>query len=131
MTRKMDFANFPCTNLMHEPTQAQFAAYQQMFDFFNSRLFMDCLPKCMLNFSRRRCRSHTLFTSEQWHKDAGSVTPEISLNVKEVGEGESIEVMAMLVPEMVNLWQERYGQASRKEYFNREWAKKSTEIKRR
>jgi hypothetical protein len=31
MTRKMDFANSPCTTLMHEPTQAQFVAYQQMF----------------------------------------------------------------------------------------------------
>ena len=54
--------------------------------------------------------------------------PEISLNLKQLGANEPIEVMAMLVREMVHLWQERYGHPSQKGYYNREWAKKMTEI---
>ena len=54
--------------------------------------------------------------------------PEISLNLKQLGESEPIDVMATLVRQMVHLWQESYGQPSQKGYYNREWAKKMTEI---
>ncbi|MFH0783069.1 MAG: hypothetical protein V2B20_14125 [Pseudomonadota bacterium] len=70
-----------------------------------------------------------MFTSEQWHEESGSAAmPEISLNLKQLGESEPIDVMATLVRQMVHLWQESYGQPSQKGYYNREWAKKMTEI---
>jgi hypothetical protein len=106
-----------------KPTQTQFSAYQQVFDYFNSRLFDNSLPNCMLSFTRRRSISHTLFTTGQWCKNAGSTTPEISLNLKQLSEDEPIEVVAML-----DWWQERFGQPSRKGYYNREWAEKITTI---
>ncbi len=111
-----------------KPTQAQFAAYQQIFDYFNQRLFDNRLPDCMLSFSRRRRSSHSLFTAGQWREEAGSVTSEMSLNLKQLGEGEPIEVIAVLVRQMVHLWQERYGQPSRNGYFNRQWAEKMETI---
>jgi hypothetical protein len=69
-----------------KPTQEQFAAYQQVFDHFNRSLFENSLPECMLSFSRRRHSPHTLFTAGQWRKDASSVTPEISLNIKQMSQ---------------------------------------------
>jgi hypothetical protein len=111
-----------------KPTQAQFAAYQQAFDYFNRVLFKNSLPDCMLSFSRRRHSSHTLFTGGLWHEKAGPATPEISLNLKQMGAGEPIEVMATLVRQMVHLWQETYGQPSRAGYYNYEWAEKMTAI---
>jgi hypothetical protein len=111
-----------------KPTQAQFAAYQQLFDYFNRTLFDSSLPDCMLSFSRRRRSSHTLFTAGQWREEAGSATPEISLNLKQMSEGEPLEIMATLVREMVHLWQEQYGQPSWNGYYNREWAAKMVEV---
>jgi hypothetical protein len=113
---------------MTSPTHLQSAAYQQIFDYFNRMLFENQLPACMLSYSRRRHSSHTLFTSEQWQKEAGSATSEISLNLKQLSEKKPIEVMATLVREMVHLWQERYGHSSSRGYYNREWAEKMEEI---
>lgn len=111
-----------------EPALAQYTAYQLAFNHFNEKLFGNGLPACMLSFSRRRSSSHTLFTSELWHEKAGPVTPEISLNLKQLGEGALIEATATLVREMVHLWQEKYGHPSCKGYYNREWAKKMATI---
>ncbi|MFH0783335.1 MAG: hypothetical protein V2B20_15480 [Pseudomonadota bacterium] len=111
-----------------KPTETQSAAYQKIFDYFNRRLFENSLSNCMLSFSRRRISSHTLFSSGQWCEKAGSAIPQISLNFQQLKEGEPIELMAMLVAQMVHLWQEQYGKPSRKGYFNREWAEKMEEI---
>jgi predicted SprT family Zn-dependent metalloprotease len=82
----------------------------------------------MLSFSRRRQSSHTLYTSGKWHEKAGSATPEISLNLKQLQEEVPIEAMAVLVRQMVHLWQEKFGTSSRKGYYNREWADKMEEV---
>jgi len=114
---------------MRRPTPAQFTAYQQAFDYFNRALFKNSLlPDCMLSFSRRRCSSHTLFTAGQWREGVGLAAPELSLNVKQLGEGDSVEVMSALVRTMVHLWQERYGHPSYNGYYNREWAEKMKKI---
>jgi hypothetical protein len=113
---------------MKKPTPTQFSAYQQAFDYLNKTLYANSLPDCMLSFSRRRSSSHTLFTSGQWQKEAGSTTPEISLNVKQLRECEPIEVVATLAREMVHLWQERFGKPACNGYYNREWAEKMKEI---
>ncbi|MFH0784669.1 MAG: SprT-like domain-containing protein [Pseudomonadota bacterium] len=112
-----------------KPTPAQFAVYQQVFDYFNRTLFENNLPDCMLSFRRRRRNSNTLFTAGQWKEKSGQATAEISLNIKQLAEDEPIEVMATLVRQMVHLWQEIHGhQTSSKWYFNREWAEKMAAI---
>jgi hypothetical protein len=113
---------------MTTPTHSQFAAYQQIFDYFNQTLFENQLPAGMLSYSRRRHSSHTLFTAGQWEGEAGSTTSEISLNLKQLREGEPHEILATLVREMVHLWQEMYGNPSSTGYYNREWAEKMEEV---
>ena len=108
------------------PTQAQFEAYQKIFDYFNRRLFDDKLPDCMLRFNRRGKGLDSLFRPAGWEKGK-EATPEISLNVQNVREYEGREVMALIVRGMVHLWQEVYGKPSRRKYYNREWAEKMEE----
>jgi len=110
-----------------KPTQAQFKAYQQIFDYFNQTLFDNSLPDCMLGFSRRRKSSHQLFTAAGWQQQEQPMA-EVSLNLEKLKEGRPKEVMALLVREMVHLWQEHYGQPSRPGYYNREWADKMEEV---
>lgn len=109
------------------PTQAQFEAYQQIFDYFNRKLFANSLPDCMLRFNRRGKGLDSLFNPDGWEKGK-EATPEISLNVQCVREYESQEVMALIVRGMVHLWQEMYGKPSRRRYYNREWASKMEEV---
>ena len=111
-----------------KPTQAQFEAYQKIFDYFNQALFHDSLPDCMLRFSRHKKGNHKQFTAEGWEGKAGQKMPEISLSLKSVRERPPQEVMGMLVREMVHLWQETYGNPSRKGYYNREWADRMEEV---
>ena len=113
---------------MKRPTPSQFSVYQQVVDYFNRVLFENDLPDCMLSFNRRRSSSHTLFAAGQWLEEAGSTTAEISLNLKQMGENEPIKVLAMLVREMVHLWQEMHGRPSCNGYYNREWAEKMAMI---
>jgi len=91
-----------------KPTQTQFSAYQKIFDYFNKKLFEDNLPDCMPSFSRRRQSTHALFSPGQWRLESGPTKAEISLNLKQLREAETINVMATLVRQMVHLWQEMY-----------------------
>ena len=47
------------------PTKAQFTAYEQMFGFFNRRLFGGVLPACLLNFSRKE-KTYGFFAPQRW-----------------------------------------------------------------
>ncbi len=111
-----------------KPTQAQFEAYQKIFDYFNQTLFQGSLPDCMLRFSRHKKSNYELFTAEGWECRGGEKTAEICLSLKHVKERPPQESLGMLVREMVQLWQETYGSPSRKGYYNREWASKMEEV---
>jgi predicted SprT family Zn-dependent metalloprotease len=108
------------------PTREQFAAYEKMFGFFNTRLFRSELPACLLNFSRRR-RSNGFFAPQRW-ENGREVRHEISINPSTLKNREPIQVASTLVHEMVHLWQAEYGQPSRAGYHNREWAMKMEEV---
>jgi hypothetical protein len=102
-----------------DPTRDQFAAYALAFDYFNTVLFGDDLPRCMLNFSRH-ARSLGFFAPERWERPDGR-THEISLN-PDVLKRPVKDTMGTLVHEMVHLWQQEFGKPSRNGYHNREWA---------
>jgi hypothetical protein len=87
------------------PTKAQFTAYEQMFGFFNRRLFGGGLPACLLNFSRK-AKTYGFFAPQRWqHENAKEVRHEISLNPASLRTRKPIDVASTLVHEMVHLWQ--------------------------
>jgi predicted SprT family Zn-dependent metalloprotease len=104
------------------PTRQQFAAYEQMFAYFNGRLFGGELPACLLNFSRRS-KTYGFFAPSRWERGR-DVRHEISLNPSTLKSRKPIEVASTLVHEMVHLWQQEHGTPSRTGYHNHEWAAK-------
>lgn len=102
------------------PTQEQFTAYEQMFEYFNRELFQNKLPAVFLNFSRKT-KTNGFFAPERWNKSK-AVKHEISLNPTTLHERKPIAVASTLVHEMVHLWQHEFGKPSRNGYHNQEWA---------
>lgn len=109
-----------------KPTEEQFLAYQQIFDYFNESLFGGELPGVILNFSRM-ANTHGFFAPNRWASDAKGEAHEISLN-PETFVRPSKDVLSTLVHEMAHLWQQEFGKPSRRGYHNKEWAKKMEEI---
>ena len=89
------------------PTSSQFQAYEQMFAYFNAKLFAGWLPPVLLNFSRR-AKSLGFFAPERWEKGK-SVRHEISLNPTHLKSQKPVDVASTLVHEMVHLWQQEHG----------------------
>ena len=104
------------------PTREQFAAYEKMFSYFNTKLFRGELPGCLLNFSRRT-KTYGFFAPSRWERGR-DVRHEISLNPATLKNRRPAEVAGTLVHEMVHLWQQEHGKPSRVGYHNAEWAEK-------
>jgi predicted SprT family Zn-dependent metalloprotease len=112
-----------------KPTQEQFAAYQNLFEYFNNFLFQGSLPNVVLNFSRK-AKTHGFFAPERWSSKGGDSEDkihEISLNPQTLARDPK-DVLSTLVHEMAHLWQQVFGKPSRSGYHNKEWAAKMKEI---
>ena len=110
-------------------TTAQFQTLDDLYAFYNVRLFDASLPECMINLSRRP-NSFGFFASNLWasvheinSSNENESVHEISLNPDYLLRP-SIEWHSTLVHEMVHLWQQEFGKPSRAAYHNREWASK-------
>lgn len=105
-----------------DPTDAQFAAFRAMYDYFNARLFDGALQPVLLNFSRK---ANTLgfFAPLRWER-AGEATHEISLNPAYLKLRDPRETASTLVHEQAHCWQQQYGTPGRRGYHNEEWAAK-------
>jgi predicted SprT family Zn-dependent metalloprotease len=124
-TKQIDSKTMETT---HSPTKVQFTAYEQMFRYFNRRLFGGGLPACLLNFSRK-AKTYGFFAPERWQHDSQKeVRHEISLNPASLRTRKPIDVASTLVHEMVHLWQQELGHPSRRGYHNAEWADKMDEV---
>ncbi len=110
------------------PTEAQFLALNQAYQYFNQELFDGILPGCILNFSRKR-NTHGFMAANRWRKVAEEEysTHEISLTPTTLYR-EPLLVFSTLVHEQTHLWQFEFGNPSRSGYHNREWADKMIEI---
>jgi predicted SprT family Zn-dependent metalloprotease len=98
-----------------------------MFEYFNRELFENRLPACLLNFSRK-ARTFGFFAPQRWQGGAEEVRHEISLNPSTLRSRRPIEVVSTLVHEMVHLWQQDFGQPSRRGYHNGQWAQKMDDV---
>ena len=111
-------------NMLKQPTPQQAAAYQGMYNHFNAELFGGRLPGVILNFSRH-AKSLGFFAPERWGRTKGrQTTHEISLNPSYMRERGPYVTASTLVHEMVHLWQQEFGNPSRRGYHNHEWATK-------
>jgi predicted SprT family Zn-dependent metalloprotease len=107
------------------PTEAQFKAYQQMFDYFNLHLFEDKLPACLLNLSRMN-KALGFFAPERWKKatdeDGIVAMGEISLNPDHMSRGHK-DGAGTLIHEMCHLQRRSMpGKQPRGGYHDKPWA---------
>lgn len=107
------------------PTQ-QYNNLQAAYDYFNEKLFDGTLANCLLTFGRdvKKCRGY--FHSEQW-ENGDKKCHTISLTPSHLNRPLDA-VLSTLVHEMVHLWQQDFGKASRNGYHNKEWGTKMKEI---
>jgi len=111
-----------------EPTKDQFAKYQELYNYFNKKLFEGKLPAIILNFSRQ-ANVAGFFAPDRWISSQGTdKTHEISINPTYMANVDFIEVCQTLVHEQAHLWQMAFGKPSRTGYHNKEWAKKMESI---
>ncbi len=107
-----------------KPTEMQFKNFQLLFDYFNTNLFSGTLPNVILQFSRKGKTIGGFFAPDRWEPqidfDGADFVHEISLNPESFIRDPK-EVMAILVHEMVHLWQAVYGTAPRSGYHDKEW----------
>jgi hypothetical protein len=104
------------------PTAQQFAAFEVVFDHFNSELFGATLPPVMLAFAKKP-KSIGYYRHNAWRRpgeEAGSVS-EIALCPDGLTREERA-VASTIVHEMVHHWQCVEGKPSRRGYHNAEWA---------
>ena len=109
------------------PMSELYGALRQAYDFFNTELFGDMLPPCLITLQRKggkKRRTFGFFASRRFGNVGGSTTDEIALNPRHFRHRSFFEVMSTLVHEMTHLWQFHQGKPSRSGYHNREWAQK-------
>jgi predicted SprT family Zn-dependent metalloprotease len=110
-----------------EPTAQTYAELRQVYDLFNTRLFDDSLPPCLLTLQREK-RTYGYFSSARFGSHDGTVTDEIALNPEYFAVVPLLEVLQTVAHEMVHLWQAHLGTPGRGRYHNAEWADKMEAI---
>ena len=110
-------------------TNTQFNTFDKLLAYYNEALFAGTLPDCMVIPSRHSTNTR-LVKPEQWKDTLAENRPlihEISINSARLGHVDA-DVHAELVYGMVLVWQQEYGNPSRRGYTNQERAKKMEAI---
>jgi predicted SprT family Zn-dependent metalloprotease len=113
-------------------TTQQFQTLDDLFAFYNVKLFGAALPECIVNLSRRP-HSYGFFAPNLWasinneSSEPSEFAHEISLNPDFLLRP-SIEWHTTLVHEITHLWQHEHGKPSRLAYHNKQWSNKMESI---
>jgi len=113
-------------------TTNQFQTLDDLYKYYNIKVFGKILPECMVNLSRKP-NSYGFFAPNIWGlteeegDEVKKTVHEISLNPDYLMRP-SEEWHATLVHDMVHLWQQEFGKPSRTTYHNKEWADKMEHI---
>jgi len=103
-------------------TTQEYKKLDAAFTFFNMRLFNNELPPCLITLNRKRyARAYFaggMFVSRLEHRKVD----EIALNPVSFTDRTDKDILSTLVHEMVHLQQHHFGQPSRGNYHNRQWA---------
>lgn len=112
------------------PTRETYTEFQQVYDFYNARLFDGLLPNCLITLHRRSRRNLGFFAPGRFahRSDTSRRTDEICMNPQHFKARSDIEILSTLVHEMCHLWQEHLGKPSRWSFHNKEWGNKMESI---
>jgi hypothetical protein len=109
-------------------TLQEYQGFQRAYDFFNRELFADSLPQVLVTL-QRHANTRGYFSPERFHgRVEKSAVHELALNPDTFTGRTDEMILSTLAHEMAHVWQQAYGNPSRRGYHNREWAAKMREI---
>ena len=82
------------------PSSEQADVYNQVYDYFNDKLFGGKLKPCMLCFSRNKNIIGGYFSDNKWIDEHGDKVHEIALNANLMHEASASELYNVIVHEM-------------------------------
>jgi hypothetical protein len=109
-------------------TLKEYQGFQRAYDFFNRELFAGSLPQVLVTL-QRHANTRGYFSPERFKGRVDRQTVhELALNPDNFTGRSDEMILSTLVHEMAHVWQETYGDPSRRGYHNRQWASKMREI---
>lgn len=123
----MSDTHSPTQETNGSPTVGFYAQLQLAFDHFNEHLFESKLPPCLITL-RSSSRHYGYHHKDRFINLRGTMIDELGLHPGFFTLRPVEEVLSTLVHEMVHHWQDTYGQPSRSNPHNRQWADKMREI---
>lgn len=110
-------------------TPAQYATFQQAYDFFNAKLFDNSLPHVLVTL-QRHANARGYFVAERFtdRADQANKVHELAMNPDTFTDRTDEEILSTLAHEMAHVWQQTHGTPPRRSYHDREWAQKMKEI---
>jgi hypothetical protein len=109
-------------------TLKEYQGFQRAYDFFNKELFAGSLPQVLVTL-QRHANTRGYFSPERFKGRIDRQTVhELALNPDNFTGRTDAMILSTLVHEMAHVWQETYGEPSRRGYHNRQWAEKMREI---
>jgi hypothetical protein len=109
-------------------TLKEYQGFQRAYDFFNRELFAGSLPQILVTL-QRHANTRGYFSPERFKGriDKQSVH-ELALNPDNFTGRSDESILSTLVHEMAHVWQQTFGEPSRRGYHNRQWAGKMREV---
>jgi len=108
---------------MLKPTTELYAELQEIFDFFNQKLFTGELPNCLISLQRSKGAAG-YFAYSSWENEKGKKIDEIALNPSGFKGKDLKTILSTFVHEMCHLWQSYFGKPGKNGYHNQEWSDK-------
>ena len=109
-------------------TLKEYQGFQRAYDFFNSELFAGSLPQVLVTLQRHaNTRGYFAPLRFKGRINKQSVH-ELALNPDNFTGRSDEMILSTLVHEMAHVWQQTYGEPSRRGYHNRQWAGKMREV---
>lgn len=112
---------------MLKPTTELYAELQEIFDFFNQKLFTGELPNCLISLQRSKGAAG-YFAYSSWENEKGKKIDEIALNPSGFKGKDLKTILSTFVHEMCHLWQSYFGKPGKNGYHNQEWSEKMQAI---
>ena len=112
---------------MLKPTTELYAELQEIFDFFNHKLFGGALPNCLISLQRSKGAAG-YFSYSSWENEKGKKIDEIALNPSNFKNKDLKTILSTFVHEMCHLWQSYFGKVGKNGYHNQEWSEKMQAI---
>ena len=106
---------------MTDHTKEIYSELTKAYDYFNSTLFNDELPRCILVMQRKRGAAGYFWGKKWEEKGTKDHADELALNPDVLRSSTLIETLDTLVHEMCHVKQFHFGKPSRNGYHNKEW----------